>query len=67
VPRAKPGRGTVELNPHSLHLLGEPGSPLYDLVIDCGTAAPAYIIRLPVDLAALLRTKLNSKHIGELL
>lgn len=65
VPHAKPARGTVELNPHSLHLLGAPGSPLYDLVIDCGTDAPAYILRLPADLCAVLRHKLNDKHIGE--
>ena len=61
--RQKPARPTVELNPHTVHLIGN--GPLYELVIDCGSEQPAYIVKMPTDLAAILRNKLNTKHIGE--
>lgn len=61
--RPKQARPSREVNPHDLHLIGGPA--LYTLVLDCGTAEPAYIIRIPADLARSLRDKLNNKHIGE--
>jgi hypothetical protein len=59
--RPRPERGTVDLNPHSLHLLGASGSPIYDLVIDCGTEEPAYVVKITADLAYILADRLNAK------
>lgn len=55
---------TVEVNPHSLHVLGAEGSAIYDLVLDCGSAEPVTIIKLPTDLAHILRNRLDTKLTG---
>lgn len=62
--RARPAPPTVEVNPHSVHVLGPQGSPLFDLVLDCGSAEPVTIIKLPTDLALILRSRLNAKLPG---
>lgn len=63
VRRRKPAQSTVELNPYTISLIGGPG--LFDLVLDLGEESPVYVVRIPADLARLLRDKLSNKHIGE--
>lgn len=61
--RPKPARPTVTLAPHTVSVIGR--SPIYTLVLDCGSERPAYMIEMDTTLAAILRKKLNDKHIGE--
>jgi hypothetical protein len=63
--RERPQRGTVELNPHSVTVIGN--SPLLDVVIDCGAGEPVTVLRLPTDLACILRNRLDSKLKGNAL
>ncbi len=65
VRRQRAPKPTVNINPHSLHLLGAPGSPIHDLVLDCGPAESVVIVHLPADMCAQLRHTLNTKRIGE--
>lgn len=48
-----------ELNPHTLHVFGVPGAPIYDLVLDCGP--DIYDIRLTADLVRILSKQLRDK------
>lgn len=65
VRRQRPPKPTIEINPYSVHLLGAPGSPIFDLIIDRGESESVVVVHLPVDLCAQLRHTLNTKRIGE--
>lgn len=57
----KSAPSTVTVNPHSLHVLGAAGSPIYDVVLDCGKQNPVIVARLTADLAHILRKRLDQK------
>jgi hypothetical protein len=59
VKRPRPARPTREINPHSLHVLGGPA--LFDLVLDCGNDNPVTVVKIPADLAHILRARLDTK------
>lgn len=59
VKRQRPPLPTREINPHTLHLIGGPA--LFDLVLDCGVDESVTVVRIPADLAHILRDRLTSK------
>lgn len=57
--RQRTDHGTIQLNPHSVNVVGT--QPLVSIVLDMGECQPAVIVTLPTDLQAYVHRKLGEK------
>lgn len=60
--RPRAPQPTVTTRPHSSHVLGGPAQ--FDLVLDSGPDTPVQVVELTRDMAAIIRTQLDTKLQG---
>ncbi|WP_155770793.1 hypothetical protein [Mycobacterium colombiense] len=61
VRRLKPARGTVNILPTDVHVIGNPACGPVDVLLDTGGNDPIQTVRLTVDLVVILHAKLGNK------